>query len=322
MRWRFVLLLLPTALCPLVIETASVLFGKNLHVVVPGRVYRCAQLDPTTLARIIQDFGIRTVVNLRGDCDPWPWYLNESRTTHELGICQEDISLSAGRMPPVSELRRLIEVLDRAEAPLLLHCRRGSDRTGLASVVVRLLASNDDFVTARKQLGWRYGHSAAGRPGYLDRFFDLYVDWLAETGQTHAPTIFRHWLVDVYRPDCCWARLELLDAPGRLLAGQPTALHVRCANTSPKPWQLLTGTTAGVHLRYAMRDADGRVIASDRAGLFNEVVPAGGHIDLTLATPAIERAGKYTLFIDMIDERHGWFFQLGSEPLELEVVVQ
>jgi Tyrosine phosphatase family len=298
------------------------LIGSNLHTVEPGRVYRCAQLDGATLAKVIRQYDIRTVVNLRGVCDPWPWYWGESRTTHALGINQEDVGMSAGRMPSVNEMHRLVEIIDRAEPPLLLHCRRGADRTGLASAIVRLLLSDDDLATARKQLGLRYAHIALGRPAYLDRFFDSYSDWLKAAGASHSPALFRRWLANDYRPDECWAQLELVQAPTKLHVGMPASLSVRCTNASMKPWQFRAGTTAGVHARFVLRDPDEVFLTSARAGLFNANVASGEHIDLKLVIPPLARAGRYSLFVDMVDEQHGWFFQMGSEPLLVDLDVE
>src|SRR5262249_59889867 len=94
------------------------------------------------LERLIQAYGIRTVVNLRGSCLGFDWYRDECRVTHALDVCQEDVCFSAGRLPSTHEVRRLLEVVERSEPPLLLHCQRGADRTGLASAVVLLLQTD------------------------------------------------------------------------------------------------------------------------------------------------------------------------------------
>src|SRR5262249_34243390 len=145
-------------------EAGRVLIGANFHTVVPGRVYRCAQPSPSELEGFLTTHGIRTVVNLRGCCAPLPWYLEECRTTHRANASQEDMAFSAGRLPSTHELRRLIDVLDHTEYPILLHCRRGADRTGMAATVVLLLQEGPSLDQACRQLGLRYGHIAAGRP--------------------------------------------------------------------------------------------------------------------------------------------------------------
>src|SRR5262245_61975743 len=171
-------------------EAARVWVGDNVHRIRPGLAYRSAQLTPAKLRRVITDHGVRTVVNLRGCANPFDWYLDECRTTHALDVNQEDVCLSASRLPPPAELRRLVEVFDRTEYPVLIHCRRGIDRTGLAAAVFLLLHTDADLPAARRQLGLRYGHVAIGRTANMHAFLDLYEDWLDGWGVSHAPELF------------------------------------------------------------------------------------------------------------------------------------
>src|SRR5262249_10297683 len=116
----------------------------------------------------------------------------------------------------------------------------------------------------------------------------------------------------------CRCRLELLDAgaqPLRLVNGQPTALRVRCHNTSIKPWRLRPGTSAGVHLSYMLFNSRDKNVGEGRAGLFHATVAPGAFIDLTVALPAQRVPGQYQLRLDMVDEQHASFLQTGSEPL-------
>src|SRR5947209_10234346 len=85
----------------LALHAGYVLVGPNFHTVVPGSVYRSAQPSGERLEALVRDYGIRTVVNLRGCCDPLPWYLEQCRASNRLNLSQEDISFSAGRLPSV-----------------------------------------------------------------------------------------------------------------------------------------------------------------------------------------------------------------------------
>ena len=60
------------------IEAARVFAGGNEHTVIPGKVYRSAQLSRERLQRTIADKKIRTVVNLRGCCPDMGWYQGEA----------------------------------------------------------------------------------------------------------------------------------------------------------------------------------------------------------------------------------------------------
>jgi protein tyrosine phosphatase (PTP) superfamily phosphohydrolase (DUF442 family) len=300
-------------------EGGRVVLGSNFHTLLPGRVYRCAQPSGADLERLIAAHGIRTVVNLRGCCSTFPWYLDECRASQHLDIAHEDIFFSAGRVPPTHEVRRLIDVLDRAEYPLLLHCRRGADRTGLAAAVVALLYTDASLGQARRQLGLRYGHVAIGRPGNLDHFFDLYADWLRERGLEHAPGVFRRWATREYTAGAYSAAITPLDVPAVVRRGEPFAVRVRVRNTGNAGWRLRPAANAGVHLAYMLWDAHGRQLGTGRAGLFDADVAPGASIDLTLSLPPLEQAGNYRLLVDMTDEQQCWFYQAGSEPLEEEL---
>src|SRR5262249_17961194 len=83
------------------VELYRMLIGPNFHVVVPGAIYRPSHPSPEFLEQTVKRYGIRTVVNLRGCSDPVAWYLDECRTTIRLDVTQEDVSMSAGRLPSV-----------------------------------------------------------------------------------------------------------------------------------------------------------------------------------------------------------------------------
>jgi protein tyrosine phosphatase (PTP) superfamily phosphohydrolase (DUF442 family) len=304
------------------VEAVRVLAGGNFHVAVPGRVYRCAQPSASRLEQLVRTHGIRTVVNLRGCCPNMAWYQDECRVTHQLDVAQEDICLSAGRLPSVHEIRRLVQVLDHTEYPILIHCNRGADRTGLAVTAYLLLHTAADLSEARRHLGLAYGHLSFGKTGQLDRFFDLYAAWLRDQRLEHACVHFRRWAEREYCPGECRCELELIDPPAWVPCGEPTALQLRVRNISLAPWRLRPGINAGIHARYVLYDDQSRGIRMGRAGLFHGEVAPGQTIDLTLALPAVYEPGHYRLFVDMVDEQHCGFFQTGSEPLEWDMEVR
>jgi protein tyrosine phosphatase (PTP) superfamily phosphohydrolase (DUF442 family) len=301
------------------VEAWRVFLGSNAHVVLPDRVYRSAQPSASDLERQVRDHGIRTVVNLRGCSFPLPWYMEESRATAALDIAQEDVCFSAGRLPSPSELRRFVEVLDHAEYPLLLHCRRGADRTGMAAAIVLLLQTDQSFSEARRQLGLRYGHLALGNPVCLDRFLAFYAAWLGEHGLDHSPDVFRRWLLHEYCPAECRCELEWVSSASTVKCGEPFSVRVRARNTSNGKWRFRPGVNAGVHAVYILWDAWDRQLASGKAGLLDAEVAPGQSMEITIPLPPLDKAGRYRLLVDMVDEQQSWFFQVGSEPLEEEL---
>ncbi len=305
-------------------EFLRVVAFTNVHAVIPGRVYRTAQLKPEQLRAFIAERQIRTVVNLRGVCSDTVWYLGECRVTHAANVSQEDITFSAKRYPAPTEMQRLIEVLDHTASPIVFHCQRGADRTGMASAVARLLQTDDDLPAARRQLWPRYGHFAVGRTAVLDGFFDYYASWLASRSEAHAPDRFRRWVANEYCPGPYRAQLSLI-GPAKFPAGRGFSFAVRALNTSIEPWQFTPGAAGGIRLRHTLTSAAGVRIYQGHAGQFARTVKPSEHIDLVCGVPPLP-AGDYTLHVDLIDAEpiellNTAFVQYGSEPLQTPIVI-
>ena len=57
------------------------IFSGNFHEVVPGQFYRSAQLSGERLGAEIDRYGIKTVINLRGENPDKGWYVDEVSAT-------------------------------------------------------------------------------------------------------------------------------------------------------------------------------------------------------------------------------------------------
>ena len=170
-------LLLAGGLLLVVVTWLLVRFGgNNFHEIEPGTWYRSAQMSPEDLRETIKNHEIRTVLALRGH-DPGDdeWYQPEVDACEAEGATHLVAKMASSRLPWRSELQRLFEALDAAEPPLLVHCYKGSDRTGLASVIWLHDFRGKPLKEARNQLNFtpymhfRYG-SAAEMHEFLDRF--------------------------------------------------------------------------------------------------------------------------------------------------------
>ncbi len=300
-----------------------VLAAGNLRTVLPGQVYRSGQLRPETLERVIRRHGIRTIVNLRGACPALDWYRDEALVCARLDVALEDVNFSAMRLPSTTSLAQLIDVLQRSEPPLLIHCHQGADRTGLASVMVLLLRPGIPLAEARRQLGLASGHLSVTKTGYIDRFFELYEAWLAQQDLEHTPATFRDWALHHYCPDAGRADFVLLDPPGPVLhlePFRPRLVKVRCRNTSLRSWRFSPGLTAGIHGLWRLTNEGDTVVGMGRMGLLEALVAPGETIDLELALPA-RQPGRYQLLIDLNEEQHAQFFQMGNPMLCVDVIV-
>ena len=306
------------------LHVGLILGGSNFHAVSPGEVYRCGQVTGTDLSRFVGEYGIRTVVNLRGCCPGTDWYRDEAQATAALGVSLEDLNFSATRLPSPQSARQLVELIDRADYPILFHCQQGADRTGLASALAVLLRTDATLEEGVGNLGFATGHLAIGRTRHVDRFFAFYAEHLAETGTTHSPDVLRAWVRDTYCPAEGRARMTLVppSAEARIHSrtGTPRTVTVRCLNTSTRDWHFRPGFNAGIHLFWRLHDRNQAVVGCDVAGLLRTTVVPGGSIDLTIALPGLA-PGRYELVVDLTCEQHGSFVALGNDPFLVEVLV-
>ncbi|TCM55134.1 protein tyrosine/serine phosphatase [Rhizobium sp. PP-F2F-G48] len=141
------------------IHFSRIILTDNFHEVVPGQLYRSAQPSGADLSDYKSRYGIRTVVNLRGEGRS-AWYREEAETTAREGMVLINFRMSAYRALTLEESRALVAILRDAPKPILIHCKSGADRTGLASVIYESQIAGKDEKTAERQLSIAFGHFA------------------------------------------------------------------------------------------------------------------------------------------------------------------
>src|SRR5205085_1777516 len=165
------------------------------------------------------------------------------------------------------------------------------DRTGMMSAAALLLLTDTTPDQARRQLGPRFGHVPVGPTRVMNRFLEIYDDWLRTQHIEHSRAAFRRWACSEYCPDQCRGSLTLLDRPDRVAAGDPLALHVRAVNQSLGDWRLKPGTESGIHVRFMVFAADGQLKQVGRAGQFERTVAPQESLNLVLAVAPLHVPG-------------------------------
>lgn len=174
----------------------------NREEIAPG-VWRSNQPGPGQLARFARRHGIRTVLNLRG-AEPLAHYLFEEAVCARMGLELVDLRLSAKGKNTAAQLLSLLDQFDSAERPMLIHCKSGADRTGLASAFYLMHVENKSAAEARSHLSWRYMHQSVGKTGHLDAIMDL-----IEADMAKEPMTLRRWLETRYDQDRVKARYRV-----------------------------------------------------------------------------------------------------------------
>jgi protein tyrosine phosphatase (PTP) superfamily phosphohydrolase (DUF442 family) len=166
------------------------LFYLNRHRV-SDRVWRSAQPTPQGLRREKRR-GFRTIICVRGSFPFRPWPL-EQEACERYGLALFKMHIRGREAPSKGELLALIDLLETAEYPLLIHCKSGADRTGFVAAVYLLAIEKDSPENALAQLSLRYGHLRTSRAGILREVIKAYVD----DGVPHGLT-FRQWVETGY----------------------------------------------------------------------------------------------------------------------------
>ncbi|MGL4555364.1 MAG: hypothetical protein ACRC33_29705, partial [Gemmataceae bacterium] len=209
---------------------------------------------------------------------------------------------------------------DRAAYPVVLHCRQGVDRTGLAAACALLLMTDTPPAQARRQMSLETGHVPLGRTRFIGRFFDFYDAWLTDLGLAHSPAVFRVWATGHYCPGEARTGWELLGPGTDLPAHAATVLHLRVTNRSLGVWRFRPGKNVGVHGYCYLEDATGARVWTGGMGFFTADVPPGASVELRVSLPALP-PGRYSALIELFDEPHASFTQLGEDPLALDLLV-
>ncbi len=122
-----VILLYPLRSAPAVkIRTETL---DNLYRVSP-QVYRSEQPSGAAF-QFLKSLGIKSVLNLRE-------YFDDCDETEGTGLILYHYPLATGKVKE-AQVVEILNIIKRAEKPVLIHCLHGSDRTGVVCAAYRIL---------------------------------------------------------------------------------------------------------------------------------------------------------------------------------------
>lgn len=154
--------------------TSVVRITKNFDVVDDGKFYRSAQLSESELEETIKKYGIKQVISLRGLPKNSYWTPGEIAVTEKMGVKLTALGWMTDFFPRNEELQNFVKALRDGPYPILVHCRQGADRTGLASAMYAweyMGLEKEEAID--EQLSWRNWHVEAFHPAMKEfaRFY-------------------------------------------------------------------------------------------------------------------------------------------------------
>ena len=162
----------------------------NLAEVIPGRWYRANHPTPGRIGRLVARHGIRTIVNLRGSRNCGSDALSRDAAAR-LGLDHVYMAFESRGAPHRERILRFHAIWRQVKTPVLMHCKSGADRAGLASGLV-LLFEGGTAAQAMAQLSLRFGHFRRSGSGILDAFFLRYQ------AEGEGRVAFLDWVRDEY----------------------------------------------------------------------------------------------------------------------------
>lgn len=185
---RLVLLL---AVLTALIGLAYFLLRNNIHTVIPGQVYRSAQLSARKFNQLIHQYQIRSIINLRGENEAFPSYRDEIKVAQEDQVNHYDLALSSLKLPSPANFQTLVSLLQTVPGPILVHCLNGADRSGLASAIALELNGETSLERVKQQFSIRYFVLDSQSVG--KQVFKFYEQWLNKNNLKNTKENFLRW---------------------------------------------------------------------------------------------------------------------------------
>jgi len=174
------------------------LVWDHWDVVKPGVLYRSGQLTEPQLVAAVERYGIRTVVNFQL---PGRETETERALTRRLGVGFVNLPMPGDGFGEEAQFRKVLELVDDPQRrPVLVHCARGTCRTGSAVALYRY-----------ERDGWTIEDVAAElrRQNYRDGFISGYIYAMVQT----KPSLALHHPESIDEPNgTTWPRRPSTEA--------------------------------------------------------------------------------------------------------------
>jgi protein tyrosine phosphatase (PTP) superfamily phosphohydrolase (DUF442 family) len=165
---------------------------KKLRAVAPDKFYRSEQLSGGLLQQTIKQKQVKSVINLRAYEHERSWHVEELQVCKAAGVEHLDIPLLAKGLPEPEALKRLVQRFEQGPYPMLIHCRSGVDRSGLAAVLYLVIVEGKPLKEAQStEMPWTNSPDDVESHRVSDSFFALYE-------KTRKDESLKDWILHKY----------------------------------------------------------------------------------------------------------------------------
>jgi len=130
---RFVLLFLLLGLSGAVVAQSDDNLPKNFHQV-NEKLYRSAQPNREEF-EALKKKGIKIIINLRAADDKAE---DEKKLVESLGFRYFNIPFRRLGEQSNEQIEQVLSIINSSDTPVLIHCKYGKDRTGIAIAIYRI----------------------------------------------------------------------------------------------------------------------------------------------------------------------------------------
>ncbi|MCC7350454.1 MAG: tyrosine-protein phosphatase [Phycisphaerales bacterium] len=284
----------------------------NLHRIDGTQVYRSAQPDEDLLRRLVKDDGLRSIIKLNSR-NAGSRSGQEESIASQLGIEMIYLPMAMHRLPSHQEMINLLEAIESAPRPVLIHCNAGADRTGLAAVMVAMMQGQSFDQAVKQQLSVRYLHVGVWGED-VDEILDQYQsDCQARGVSTGGWAEFKRYLIESYRPGFYDAKLEIRhwQPPGD---PQVVQAVVTVTNISRTPFPMDGGHPIEVTTYQPQPNGPKKILAGEPLG---RALQPGQKVEIPLTWKVSDVDPHQMIEIDLLHREIAWFGEKGSGVLKI-----
>lgn len=149
------------------------LIRLNFHQI-SDEAFRSAQPTMEQLERYTKKYGIKTIINLKGEDPAGAYFLFEKEKCEELGLKLVNVGIKSRGIPHKEAILKAKNIFDDVEYPIWMHCKAGADRTGIYATLYQNFRKKIPVSETDQLKLIPFGHVKESKAGKVDHYFNTF----------------------------------------------------------------------------------------------------------------------------------------------------